>query len=186
MLFRSILAHFVLFWCIWDHLVALRNPVQNRPNWCKSSCHEVTSEFFAMNAPDPPQWTLHSCFEAFVQFWCIWDRLVDLQNSVQYEPNWCKCSCHEVASEFFATSAPNPPPLDPKLVFWCVPYSFVAFWTVWLTWKLGAKRTELEQNVVPRSRVGIFRNECTRSTPLDPKLMFWCVRTILVHLGQFG
>ena len=28
---------------------------------------------------------------------------------------------------------------------------------------------------MPQSRVGIFRNERTRSTPLDPKLMFCCV-----------
>ena len=39
------------------------------------------------------------------------------------------------------------------------------------------------QKFVPRSRVGIFRNERTRSTPLDPKMMFWCV---LYHLGAFG
>ena len=26
---------------------------------------EVASEFFAMNAPDPPHWTLNSCFRAF-------------------------------------------------------------------------------------------------------------------------
>jgi len=32
--------------------------------------------------------------------------------------------------------------------------------------KLGAKRAELVQKFVPRSRVGIFRNERTRSTPL--------------------
>jgi hypothetical protein len=41
--------------------------------------------------------------------------------------------------------------------------------------KLGAKRAELVQKFVPRSRLGIFRNECTRSIPVDPKLMFWCV-----------
>ena len=41
--------------------------------------------------------------------------------------------------------------------------------------KLGAKRAELVQNVVPQSRVRIFRNERIRSTPLDPKLMFWCI-----------
>ena len=41
--------------------------------------------------------------------------------------------------------------------------------------KLGAKRGEVVQKVVPRRRVGIFRNERTRSTPLDPKLIFWCV-----------
>ena len=39
--------------------------------------------------------------------------------------------------------------------------------------KLGAQRAELVQKFVPRSRVGIFRNECTQTTPLDPKLTFW-------------
>ena len=49
--------------------------------------------------------------------------------------------------------------------------------------KLGAKRAELVQKFMPRSRVGIFRNERTGSTPLDPKLMFWCVS---YYLGAFG
>ena len=53
--------------------------------------------------------------------------------------------------------------------------------------KLGGKRAELVQKLVPQSRVGIFPNERTRSTPLDPKLMFWCIfRTIWVHSGPFG
>ena len=39
--------------------------------------------------------------------------------------------------------------------------------------KLGGKRAELVQKFVPRSRVGVFRDERTRYTPLDPKLMFW-------------
>src|SRR6185436_3823863 len=55
----KILVRFVLFGCIWNCLVALRNSVQNGPNKCKSSCHEVASEFFATNAPDPPHWTLN-------------------------------------------------------------------------------------------------------------------------------
>ena len=41
--------------------------------------------------------------------------------------------------------------------------------------ELGAKRAELVQKFVPRSRVGIFLNERTRSIPVDPKLMFWWV-----------
>ena len=49
--------------------------------------------------------------------------------------------------------------------------------------KLGAKRAELVQKFVPRSRVGIFRNERTRSTSLDPKLTFWCISN---YLGAFG
>ena len=41
--------------------------------------------------------------------------------------------------------------------------------------KLGAKRAELVQKFMPRSRVGIIRNELSRSAPLDHKLTFWCM-----------
>src|SRR6185437_14524988 len=47
----------------------------------------------------------------------------------------------------------------------------------------GAERAELVQKFVPRSRVGIFRDEHTRTTPLDPKLMFYCVS---YYFGAFG
>ena len=66
-------------------------------------------------------------------------------------------------------------PLDPKLMFWCVSYYSGAFGTVGCLTELGAKRAEQVQKFVPRSRVGIFRNERTRSTPLDPKLTIWCI-----------
>ena len=49
--------------------------------------------------------------------------------------------------------------------------------------KLGAKRADLVKKFVPRSRIGIFRNESTRSTSLDPKLSFCCIS---YHLGAFG
>ena len=49
--------------------------------------------------------------------------------------------------------------------------------------KLGAKRAEPVQKFVPRSRIRIFHNEHTRSTPLDPKLTFLCVS---YYLGPFG
>ena len=118
---------FVLFGCIRDRLVALRNSAQNGPNKYKSSCHKVASEFFTMNAPDPPHWTLNRRFGAF--------------------HTW-------VHSELFGCPT-----------------------------KLGAKRSELVQKFVRRSRFGIFRNECARSTTLDPKLMFWCDS---YNLGAFG
>src|SRR6185436_8532726 len=106
----KILVHFVLFGCIWDCLVALRNSVQNGPNYCKSSCHEVASEFFATNAPNPPHWTLNSCFGAF-----------------------CTILVH------------------------LGPYGYLA--------NLGTKRTELVQKFVPRSRIGMFRK---RKHPIHP------------------
>ena len=48
--------------------------------------------------------------------------------------------------------------------------------------KLVAKRTELVQKFVLRSRVGIFRNDRSQPTAIDPNLMFWCVS---YHLGAF-
>ena len=100
---------FVLFGCIWDRLVALQNSRQNGPKWCKSSCHEVVSEFFATNASDPPFWTITSCFGAFHTIWVHLGQFVALQHSVQNVPNWCKSSCHDVASEYFTMNAPDPP-----------------------------------------------------------------------------
>ena len=73
--------------------------------------------------------------------------------------------------------------LDPKLMFWCVSYNWVHSGPFGCLTKLGGKRAELVQKFVPRSCVGIFRNERIRSTPLDPKLTFWCVS---YYLGAFG
>jgi len=75
----------------------------------KCSCHEFASEFFATNAPDRPHWTLNSSFVAFRTIWVHLGPFGCLRNSVQIEPNKCKSLCHEVASEFFATKAPDPP-----------------------------------------------------------------------------
>ena len=74
-------------------------------------------------------------------------------------------------------------PLHRKLTFWRVSYYLGAFGTVWLPYETRCKTAELVQKFVPRSRVGIFHNKHTRSTPLYPKLTF-C--TIWVHFGPFG
>ena len=89
-------------------------------------------------------------------------------------------------SEFFATNTPDPH-------HWTLKTCFGAFLSVWVhlepfpyCTKLAAKRAklvQLMQKFVPRSRVRIFRNERSRSTPLEPKLMFWCIS---FRLGAFG
>ena len=48
----DVLVRFILLGCIRDRLVALQNSVENG-----GPCHEVVSEFFATNAPNPPHWT---------------------------------------------------------------------------------------------------------------------------------
>ena len=74
-------------------------------------------------------------------------------------------------------------PLDPKLTFWCVSNYLGASRTVWLPYETRCKTGRKVQKFVPRSRVRIFRNERTRFSHLDPKLMFWCVSYDLGAIG---
>ena len=54
-------------------------------------------------------------------------------------------------------------------------FPFGCIWDRFATEQKRAKLVQLMQKFVPESRVGIFRNVCSRATPLDPKLMFWCI-----------
>ena len=88
---------------------------------------------------------------------------------------------------FSATNAPDPP-------HWTLNSRLGAFCTILVhsgpfgcLTKLGAKRAELVQKFVKRSRIGFFRNERTRSTPIGPKtdnllrfILFGCIRGHLV------
>ena len=68
-------------------------------------------------------------------------------------------------------------PIDPKLMFWCVSQVWLHLGLFHYCMELGAKRAELVQlmqKFMPRSGIGIFRDERTRSTPMDPKLLFLC------------
>ena len=88
--------------------------------------------------------------------------------------------------EIFRNERTQSTPLDPKLIFWCVHSVWVHLGSFHNCMKLGAKGGELVQlmqKFVPRSDVRIFRNERTKSTPLDPKLM---IRSVLLSLGAFG
>src|SRR6185312_11375403 len=88
--------------------------------------------------------------------------------------------------EFFATKALDPP-------HWTLNSCFLEFHTICVhlgpfgcLTKLGAKRAELVQYFMPRSRIEIFHNESTRSTLLDPKLIFWCICDHSVDLQNSG
>ena len=155
----------------------------------KSLCHEVALEFFTTKAPDPPHWTLNSCFGVFHRIWvpleplgCLTKLGAKWVKQVQLMQKFMPRRCVRIFRDKHTQSTP----LDPKHMFWCVSYSLGAFGTVLLPYKTNFKtgRTgQLMQKFVPRSPVGIFNNERTRSTPLDPKLMFWCVS---FSLGAFG
>src|SRR6185312_2734278 len=77
-------------------------------------------------------------------------------------------------------------PLDPKPTFWCVSYYLGAFGTTWLPYETWCKTGRTRAKVHATKSRQIFRNERTRSTPLDNILTFWCVHTIWVHSGLFS
>ena len=65
--------------------------------------------------------------------------------------------------------------LDPKQMFWCVSNYLGAFWTVWLPYETRCKTGRTSAKVRATKSLRTFRNERTQSTPLYPKLTFWCV-----------
>ena len=162
--------------------VALQHSVQNGPNWCKSSCHDLASEFFTMNAPNPPHGTLNSCFVVFCTIWlhlgpfgCHTKLSAKRAEVVQKFVPWSRVG-------IFRNERARSTLLDPYLMFWCVSYYLGAFGIVCCVTTLSSKRAKLVQKLVPRCRVGIFHNERTRSTPLDTKLLFSCN---LYYFGAF-
>ena len=130
-----------------------------------------------------------------LKFWCVPFRFSAFGTVSLLHKTWCKMrqtgainakvratmSC----KNFFTTNAPDPH-------HWTLNSCFGAFLSIWV--HLGpfryctkldakcAKLVQLMQKFMPRCRVRIFRNEHSRSTPLDPKLMFWCVFFVWVHL----
>ena len=134
------------------------------------------SKFFAMNAPDPPHWTLNICFVLFRSVWVhfglfrcftiLGSKRAELLKLMQkFKPQ----SCVRIFCNKSTLSTPSG-----------LNSCFGAFHSVWVhlglfryCMKLGAKSAELVQlmqKFVPQSRVGCFYNERTQSTPLEPKL----------------
>ena len=73
-------------------------------------------------------------------------------------------------------------------MFSCVSFRMGAYGTIMLLQKLEAKcdkLVQLMQKFVPRFLVRNFRNDRSRSTPLEPNLMFWCIFCVWVHLEPF-
>jgi len=139
------------YFCAFGTVCWLQHSVQNGPNWCKSSCHEVASEFFVAIAPVPPHWTLNSCFGVFCTIWMHLERLVALQNSMQKFVPWS----HVI---IFRNKRTRSTLLDRYLMFRCVSYYSGAFGTVCCVTALSSKQAKLVQKFVPRIRFGIFHS----------------------------
>jgi hypothetical protein len=160
-----------MFYGVSDCFVTPRKSMQNWPNWCHyctSSLNKVASEFFAANAPDPLNWTQNSCFRTF-------------QTVSSLHENRCKTSrtsainakVRKTKSRRNFSQRTHPiHSIGPKT------HVFRRFGQFCYCTKVDAKLSELvllSRKFAKQSRVGISRNQRTRATSLDPKLMFWGV-----------
>jgi hypothetical protein len=93
---------------------------------------------------------------------------------MQNWPDWCHyrtSSLIKVASEFLPTNAPDP-------LYWTQTHVLGRFGPFRYCKKVDEKLAQLvpvTHMFAQEGLVRIFRNERTRSTPLDAKLMFWGV-----------
>ena len=121
-----------------------------------------------------------------LMFWCVLYYLGAF--GTVWLPNKTGCKTSRSGAKVCAMkSCQNFSQQTTRSNHWSLTSCFGAFRTIWVhsglfscVTKLSAKWAKLMQMFVPRSRVGIFRNERTRSTPLDPKLKF------LVRFELFG
>ena len=130
-----------------------------------------------------------------LMFWFVSFRSCAFWTVSLLHETWCKSAkLVQLMQKFvpwyliriFATNTPD-------THHWTLNSCFGAFLSVWghlepfcYRMKLAAKRAKLVQvmqKFVPRCLVRSFCNERSRSTPLDPKLMFGCVS---LHSGAFG
>jgi hypothetical protein len=94
----------------------LAEPVQLTHKFAKQSRVGIFRKERSQSTPLEPK----------VMFWGVWDRFVTARKSMQNWPNWCRyctCALNELASEFFATNAPDP-------LHWTQNSCFGAFQTV--------------------------------------------------------
>jgi hypothetical protein len=119
-----------------------------------------------MKAPDPLHWTENSCFGAFGPFcYCM---KVDAKRAerVPLTHRLVKQSRVSIFSQRMHPIHSIRPKTHVSGHFG--PFCYCT--------KVVAKLSEqvpIMHKFVKRSCFEIFRNECTRSTQLDPKLMFW-------------
>ena len=135
----------------------------------------LSQNFSKQTQPIRPHWTLNSCFCAFRTIWVHFGPFGCLTTLSAKRVKLVQKFVPQSRVGIFRNERTRSTPLDSKLLFsWFLNY-LGAFGTVWLPSNTQCKTGQTGAKVRARSRVGIFCNERTRSTTLDPKLVFWCV-----------
>ena len=186
---------FVVFRSVWAHLGSFRcfmilgskqaELLQLMQKFVPQSCVRIFCDKSTRSTPSDPK----------LVFWCVSQCLVDLGSFLYYVKLDAKpAKLVQLMQRFVPRSrfvisqndCTDPPHRTINSCFGAFHSARVHLGMFHYGNKLGVKSAEvvqLMQKFVPRSHIGIFRNKRTRSTPLDPKLMFSCVSQCL---GAFG
>jgi hypothetical protein len=126
------------------------------------------SENFATNAPDPLRWTQNSYFGAFRTISLLHECRCKTGRTCAINAQVCRMNlCQNLSQRTYRIHS-----IGPKT------HVLVRFRPFRYCTKFDAKLAEvvpIAHNLTKQSRVRTFRNERTRSTPLDPKLMFYSI-----------
>jgi len=139
--------------------------------------------FFTMNAPYSPHWTPNTWFGVFYTIWMYLEPFGCLTKHSAKRAELVQKFVPQSRVINFHNEHTRLTPLGPKLMFWCISYYLGAFGTVWLPYKTWCKTSRSGAKVRAMKSCRNFSQWTTRSTLLDPNLMFRCVCTIWVHLG---
>ena len=128
----------------------------------------------------------------FFPFGCIWENFATARNLVQNVPDWCnycKSMCHDVLSEFFTKSAPDPHHRTLNSCFGAFLFLLGAFGTVSLLHKTCCKMRQTGAiNAKVRATMSC-KNFFTTNAP-DPhhwtlNSCFGAFLSVWVHLAPF-
>ena len=136
-----------------------------------------------MNAPYPPHWTVTSCFGAFRTILIHLGSFFALQYSVQNGQTGEKLRAMKSHRNFSQQTQPIRRHWTLNSCVLCVSYYLGAFGTLWLPYNTQCKTGQTGAKVRAMKSRWNFSSEHTRSTPLDPKIMFWSVS---YYWGAFG
>ena len=135
-----------------------------------------------MNALNPSNWTLNCCFHAFCSTWAHLG-LFGCGTRCKTGRTGAKVRATKSRQNFSQQTQPIRP-------HWTLNSCFCAFHTIWVhlgsfgcVTTLSLKWVKLVEKFVTRRRVRIFRNERTRPTPMDTKLIFLCISYYFSAVG---
>ena len=168
-MFRINWVHLGLFGCVTTLSVKRVKLVKKFVPWSPIGifCNERTQ-----STPLDPKLMFYSVFYYLGAFGTVW------------LPYKTRCKTGQTGEKLHAMKSHRnfSQQTQPICPHWTLNSSFCAFRTIWVhLWPFGCvtilslKRVKLVQKFVTRSRVIIFRNERTRSTPMDKKLIFLCI-----------